>query len=116
LKFAKWFFIQGWWNLLGGTEMACLPGDQPLQDHGHAALLNPNQIATLLGLDRTVVHRAVKSLIREERVSEKKAPSGRALLLELTPEGNRYRSVLIQQRRAVDAKQRHSFLAANSRR
>lgn len=73
------------------------------------ALLNQNQIATLLGLDRTVVHRAVKSLIREGLVSEKKAPSGRALLLELTPKGNRYRSVLIQQRRAVDEKLRQQL-------
>ncbi len=51
------------------------------------ALLNQNQIATLLGLDRTVVHCAVKSLICEGLVSEKKAPSGRAVLLELTSEG-----------------------------
>jgi DNA-binding MarR family transcriptional regulator len=67
---------------------------------------NQNQIATLLGLDRTVVRRTVKSLIREGLVSERKAPSGRALLLQLTAKGNRYRSVLIQQRRAVDAKLR----------
>jgi DNA-binding MarR family transcriptional regulator len=73
------------------------------------ATLNQNQIATLLGLDRTVVHRTVKSLIREGLVSERKAPSGRALLLELTPKGNRYRSVLIQQRRAVDAKLRRQL-------
>jgi DNA-binding MarR family transcriptional regulator len=70
------------------------------------AALNQNQIATLLGLDRTVVHRTVKSLIREGLVSERKAPSGRALLLQLTAKGNRYRSVLIQQRRALDAKLR----------
>jgi MarR family len=38
-----------------------------------------NQIATLLGVDRTVVHRTVKSLIRERLVSERKAPSGRTL-------------------------------------
>jgi DNA-binding MarR family transcriptional regulator len=70
------------------------------------ATLNQNQIATLLGLDRTVVHRTVKSLIREGLVSERKASSGRALLLQLAAKGNRYRSVLIQQRRAVDAKLR----------
>jgi DNA-binding MarR family transcriptional regulator len=51
-------------------------------------------------------HRTVKSLIREGLVSERKAPSGRALFLQLTAKGNRYRSVLIQQRRAVDAKLR----------
>jgi DNA-binding MarR family transcriptional regulator len=67
------------------------------------ATLNQNQIATLLGLDRTVVHRTIKSLIREKLVSEKKAPSGRALRLELTPKGIHYRAWLIQQRRAVDA-------------
>ncbi len=70
------------------------------------ATVNQNQIATLLGLDRTVVHCTVKSLIREGLVPERKAPSGRALLLQLTAKGNRYRSVLIQQRRAVDAKLR----------
>src|SRR5271167_1626727 len=70
------------------------------------ATLNQNQIATLLGLDRTVVHRTIKSLIREKLVSEKKAPSGRALLLQLTPKGNHYRAFLIQQRRAVDSKLR----------
>jgi DNA-binding MarR family transcriptional regulator len=70
------------------------------------ATLNQNQIATLLGLDRTVAHRTVKSLIREGLVSERKAPSGRALLLQVTLKGNRYRAVLIQQRRAVDAKLR----------
>jgi DNA-binding MarR family transcriptional regulator len=73
------------------------------------AKLNQNQIATLLGLDRTVVHRTVKALIREGLVSEKKASSGRALLLELTAKGNRYRSVLIQQRRAVDEKLRQQL-------
>lgn len=70
------------------------------------ATLNQNQIAALLGLDRTVVHCTVKSLIREGLVFERKAPSGRALLLQVTLKGNRYRSVLIQQRRAVDAKLR----------
>jgi DNA-binding MarR family transcriptional regulator len=75
------------------------------------ATLNQNQIATLLGLDRTVVHRTVKSLIREGLVAERKAPSGRALLLQLTPKGNRYRSVLIQQRTAVDEKVRRQLSA-----
>ncbi len=73
------------------------------------AALNQNQIATLLGLDRTVVHRTVKALIREKLVSEKKAPSGRALLLQLTPKGHLYRSFLIQHRRAVDAKLRRQL-------
>src|SRR6266853_4764240 len=43
------------------------------------AALNQNQIATLLGFDRTVVHRAVKSMVRKGLVSERKAKSGRAL-------------------------------------
>jgi DNA-binding MarR family transcriptional regulator len=73
------------------------------------ATLNQNQIARLLGLDRTVVHRTVKSLIREGLVSEQKAPSGRALPLQLTPKGHRYRSFLIQQRRAVDAQLRRQL-------
>jgi DNA-binding MarR family transcriptional regulator len=73
------------------------------------AALNQNQIATLLGLDRTVVHRTIRSLIREKLVSEKKAPSGRALRLQLTPKGNHYRSWLIQKRRAVDTKLRNQL-------
>jgi DNA-binding MarR family transcriptional regulator len=73
------------------------------------ATLNQNQIATLLGLDRTVVHRTVKSLIREGLVSDRKAPTGRALLLRLTSKGNRYRAVLIQQRRSVDEKLRQQL-------
>jgi DNA-binding MarR family transcriptional regulator len=40
------------------------------------ALLNQKQIATLLGLDRTVVHRAVKSLIREGLLSQKESAVG----------------------------------------
>jgi DNA-binding MarR family transcriptional regulator len=70
------------------------------------ATRNQNQIAALLGLDRTVVHRTIKSLIREKLVSEKKAPRGRALLLQLTPKGSHYRAFLIQQRRALDCKLR----------
>jgi DNA-binding MarR family transcriptional regulator len=48
------------------------------------ATLNQNQIATLLGLDRTVVHRAIKSMVQEGLVSENKAKSGRALHVKLT--------------------------------
>src|ERR1700730_4949177 len=51
------------------------------------ATLNQNQIAKMLGFDRTVVHRTVRSLIRVGMVSEKKAKTGRALLLQLTPKG-----------------------------
>jgi DNA-binding MarR family transcriptional regulator len=44
------------------------------------AVRNQNQIATMLGFDRTVVHRAIKAMVREGLVSEKKAKSGKAIL------------------------------------
>ena len=65
------------------------------------ATLNQNQIATLLGLDRTVVHRAIKSMAQEGLVSERKAKSGRAIHVQLTRKGNQYRERLIKAR--VDA-------------
>jgi DNA-binding MarR family transcriptional regulator len=68
------------------------------------ASLNQNQIATLLGLDRTVVHRSIKTMIREGLLTERKADSGRGLLLQLSAKGNRYREYLIKERRAVDEK------------
>src|SRR5579864_4358363 len=70
------------------------------------AALNQNQIAKLLGFDRTVVHRAIKGMIREGLLTERKADSGRALLLHLTAKGNKYREYLIKERRAVDEKLR----------
>ena len=66
------------------------------------ATLNQNQIATLLGLDRTVVHRAIKSLAQEGLVSERKAKTGRAIHVQLTRKGNQYRKRLIQARVAAD--------------
>jgi len=71
--------------------------------------LNKNQIARQLGFDRTVVHRAVQSLLDERLVSQHKAKSGRALLVQLTLKGQRYREELIQQRRAADEKLRQSL-------
>lgn len=68
------------------------------------AELNQNQIATQLGLDRTVVHRSIKTMIKERLIAEKKAKFGRAILLSLTAKGQRYREFLIQQRRLADAK------------
>jgi DNA-binding MarR family transcriptional regulator len=68
--------------------------------------LNQNQIAKLLGFDRTVTHRAIKTMIREGLLSEKKAEVGRGLLVWLTPKGNSYRESLIKERRAVDDKLR----------
>lgn len=75
----------------------------------HGASLNQNQIATQLGLDRTVVHRAIKSMLHEGFVSEKKAKSGRAILVQLTEKGIRYREGLIKARKAADARLRQKF-------
>jgi DNA-binding MarR family transcriptional regulator len=66
------------------------------------AVLNQNQIATLLGIDRTVVHRAIKSMVQEGLVSERKAKSGRAIHVNLTPKGHKYRKRLINARIAAD--------------
>lgn len=66
--------------------------------------LNQNQIAVQLGLDRTVVHRSIKGLVEEGLVSEKKAPTGKAILVKLTAKGEKYRAFLIEQRRAADEK------------
>ena len=66
------------------------------------AARNPNQIATMLGLDRTVVHRAIKTMVQEGLVAERKAPSGRAIPVKLTAKGNQYRERLIQARKAAD--------------
>jgi len=66
------------------------------------AALNQNQIATLLGFDRTVVHRAIKSMVQEGLISERKAKSGRAIHVKLTPKGHKYRKRLITSRVAAD--------------
>ena len=66
------------------------------------ATLNQNQIATRLGLDRTVVHRAIKSMVQEGLVAERKAPSGRAMQVRLTTKGNKYRKRLIKARVEAD--------------
>jgi DNA-binding MarR family transcriptional regulator len=70
------------------------------------AARNQNQVATLLGFDRTVVHRAIKTMIQEGLLSERKAKSGRALLVQLTAKGNKYREYLIKERRAAEEKLR----------
>jgi len=64
--------------------------------------MNQNQIATLLALDRTVVHRAVKAMAQEKLVAERKAPAGRAIHVKLTAKGNKYRERLIKARMAAD--------------
>jgi DNA-binding MarR family transcriptional regulator len=73
------------------------------------AKLNQNQIATLLGFDRTVVHRAIKSMAQEGLVSERKAESGRAIHVRLTPKGNKYRERLIKARMDADESVRHQL-------
>jgi DNA-binding MarR family transcriptional regulator len=79
----------------------------------NGAALNQNQIAVMLGYDRTVVHRAIKTLIREKLAAETKAPKGKALLVKLTEKGNRYRSKLIEERRAAEEKLRSAIHAAD---
>ena len=64
--------------------------------------LNQNQIATLLGLDRTVVHRAIKSMTQEGLLTERKAKSGRAIQVRITTKGTKYRERLIKARVAAD--------------
>jgi DNA-binding MarR family transcriptional regulator len=73
------------------------------------ATLNQNQIATLLCLDRTVVHRAIKSLAQEGLVSERRAKSGRAIYIQLTSKGSTYRDRLIKARMAADESIRHQL-------
>ena len=63
---------------------------------------NQNQIATLLGIDRTVVHRAIKLMAKEGLVSERRARSGRAIHVQLTAKGSKYRERLIKTRVAAD--------------
>jgi DNA-binding MarR family transcriptional regulator len=70
------------------------------------ATLNQNQIATLLGIDRTLVHRSIKTMVEEGLVSERKGKFGRAMLVQLTAKGNKYRENLIPERRAVEEKLR----------
>ena len=76
------------------------------------AALNQNQIATRLGFDRTVVHRAVKTMLKEGLVSERKAKTGRVLLLHLTPKGEKYHQALVQHRRIADERVREVLTAS----
>jgi DNA-binding MarR family transcriptional regulator len=78
------------------------------------AARNQNQIATLLGFDRTVVHRAIKTMIHEGLLSEQKAATGRALLVRLTAKGNKYREGLIKERRAAEEKLRKELTPAQA--
>ena len=67
---------------------------------------NQNQIATLLGFDRTVVHRSIGTMLKEGLVSKKKARTGRTFVIRLTPKGEKYREFLIKERRVAEEKLR----------
>jgi DNA-binding MarR family transcriptional regulator len=72
---------------------------------------NQNQIATLLGFDRTVVHRSIGTMVKEGLVSKKKAGTGRTFVIRLTPKGEKYREFLIKERRAAEEKLREGLEA-----
>ena len=74
-------------------------------------ILNQNQIATHFGLDRTVVHRAIKTMAQEGLVSERKAKAGRAIHVQLTAKGNSYREGLIRERKFADETIRRQMTA-----
>lgn len=74
-------------------------------------ILNQNQIATRLGFDRTVVHRAIKAMKQEGLVTEQKAKTGRAIQVRITPQGTRYRERLIEARMAADEAVRQQMTA-----
>jgi len=65
---------------------------------------NQNQIAKLLGFDRTVVHRSIGTMLKEGLVSKEKATGGRSFVIRLTPKGEKYRESLIRERKAADEK------------
>ena len=65
---------------------------------------NQNQIAVLLGFDRTVVHRSIGTMLKEGLISKKKAGAGRAIVIRLTPKGEKYREFLIKERRGAEEK------------
>jgi len=65
---------------------------------------NQNQIAKMLGFDRTVVHRSIGTMLKEGLISKTKASSGRAYVIRLTPKGEKYRELLIKERRAAEDK------------
>jgi len=73
--------------------------------------LNQNQIANLIGMDRTVVHRAVKLLVKEGLLAERKARSGKAIPVSLTAKGRSYRERLIQARVSADEALRQQMTA-----
>ena len=73
---------------------------------------NQNQIAKMLGFDRTVVHRSIGTMLKEGLVSKAKMATGRSFAIRLTPKGQRYRAMLIKERRAAEEKTTAAFSAA----
>lgn len=67
------------------------------------AVLNQNQVAKHLGMDRTVVHRTIRSLVEEGYLLEAPAEKGRSLLLKLTAKGEGFRETMIRERKHLDA-------------
>ena len=65
-------------------------------------VLNQNQIATAVGIDRTVVHRAVKLLVKEGLLAERRGTSGKEIPVSLTAKGRNYRERLIKTRIGAD--------------
>jgi DNA-binding MarR family transcriptional regulator len=64
--------------------------------------LNQNRIALQLGIDRTVVHRAIKSMVEDGLVSEHKEKTGRAIRVQLTAKGKKYHERLVEVRKTAD--------------
>ena len=73
---------------------------------------NQNQIARMLGFDRTVVHRSIGTMLKEGLISKAKMASGRSFAIRLTPKGERYRAMLIKERRAAEEKVRSALNTA----
>ena len=53
-------------------------------------------------------------MIEEGLLSERKAETGRALLIQLTPKGNKYRESLIKERRAAEEKLREQLTSGET--
>lgn len=77
----------------------------------NGTVLNQNQIATLLAIDRTVVHRAVKLMVKEGLLVERKGASGKEIPVSLTAKGRNYRERLIKTRVAADEALRQQMTA-----
>ncbi|MGC1169101.1 MAG: hypothetical protein WA886_09370, partial [Candidatus Acidiferrales bacterium] len=58
---------------------------------------------------RTVVHRAIKTMIREGLLTQKKAATGRARPVQLTAKGNNYRDNLVKERRNAEERLRKTL-------